>query len=268
MNILVTLNSGYIRPLCVMLKSLLIAQPETKFTIYVINSSLTLEDYKSIDDYLENDRYSTVDIKITDDMLESAPITDRYPREMYYRIFAARYLPKTVDKVLYLDPDLIVLRSLESLYNSAMGSYFFAAASHVNEPLRKLNEIRLQMETSGPYINSGVMLMNIKLLRQFQDFNQVFDYVNKNKKLLLLPDQDIISAIYSDKIIEIDPYIYNMTERLMLLPLSAEKKVTFDWVCENSAVVHYCGRNKPWKEHYIGVLGTLYNNIIRAPMPV
>ena len=267
MNILVTLNSGYIRPLCVMLKSLLIAQPHTHFTIYVINSSLTVEDYRAIEDYLENKRYTAVDIKITDEMLENAPITDRYPREMYYRIFAAKYLPEKVDKILYLDPDLIVLKSLESLYNSAMGTYFFAAASHVNEPLRKLNEIRLQMETSGPYINSGVMLMNIKLLRQNQDYQKVFDYVNKNKKLLLLPDQDIISAIYSDKIIEIDPYIYNMTERLLHLPLSVEKKVNFKWVKKNSAVVHYCGRNKPWKEHYIGQLDVLYDNVVRSPLP-
>ena len=30
------------------------------------------------------------------------------------------------------------------------------------------------------------------------------------------------------------------------------------WVIEHSSVIHYCGRNKPWKEHYIGKLGIFY----------
>ena len=38
-----------------------------------------------------------------------------------------------------------------------------------------------------------------------------------------------------------------------------EKKLNLDWVRENSVVIHYCGRNKPWKSGYVGVLGVFYN---------
>lgn len=261
MNILVTLNSGYIKPLSVMLKSLLKANPKTMFDIYCINKSLTQQDYHIVEEYLNSCWYTITDIKITDEMLAGAPITDRYPREMYYRIFASKYLPQSVDKILYLDPDLVVLKPLNRLYNLDLGDNYFAAASHVNKPLQKLNEVRLQTKTSGPYINSGVMLMNIALLRKEQDFQVIFDYLEKNKSLLFLPDQDIISAVYSDKIYEIDPYIYNMTERLFLLPLSLDRMVDFEWVKTNSAIIHYCGRNKPWKDNYIGFLDKFYKDI-------
>jgi lipopolysaccharide biosynthesis glycosyltransferase len=191
-------------------------------------------------------------------MLKDAPVTDRYPHEMYYRIFAAHFLPKNVEKILYLDPDLVVLKKLDELYNTELGNNYFAAASHVGKALQKLNEIRLQIDNKGPYINSGVMLMNIKLLRQQQNYSAVFEYIEKNRHILFLPDQDIISAVYSDKIITIDPYIYNMTERLLNSPKSLVNNIDFNWVDKNSAIVHYCGRNKPWKENYVGTMDVFY----------
>ncbi len=258
MNILVTLNSGYIKPLCVMLRSLLSSHAQTTFDIYLINKTLTADDYKYLYEKVDGKNYTLHDIKIDDSMLNKAPVTDRYPFEMYYRIFAAKFLPKNIDKILYLDPDLVVIKSLHELYNIDLQDNFLAAASHVGKSLQKINEIRLQMETKGPYINSGVMLMNIKLLREQQDYDDVFEYIQKNKNLLFLPDQDIISAIYSDKIMSIDPYIYNMTERLLISPKSIAKNIDLDWVNKNSAIIHYCGRNKPWKEKYIGFMDNFY----------
>ncbi|MBR2027639.1 MAG: glycosyltransferase family 8 protein [Oscillospiraceae bacterium] len=259
MNILVTLNSGYIKPLCAMLRSLLDTHPDVVLEIYVINKSLTEKDYAFLYSNLEGTNYNIHDIKICDDMLSGAPVSSRYPCEMYYRIFAADFLPPDVDKILYLDPDLIVLKNLEKLYSTDLGDCYFAAASHVNRPLQKLNEIRLQMDKKGPYINSGVMLMNIRLLRTQQDCSKVFEYIEKNKNILFLPDQDIISAVYSDKIIAIDPYIYNMTERMLFSPRSIKNDIDAQWVKENSAIVHYCGRNKPWKASYSGLLGGFYH---------
>lgn len=258
MNILVTLNSGYIKPLCAMLRSLLKTHPDIFFEIYVINKSLSEDDFIFLQNNISENNYCLHDIKISDDMLDSAPVTDRYPTEMYYRIFAAKFLPCDIDRILYLDPDLIVLKNLEELYNIDLGENFFAAASHVGKHLQKINELRLQMYNKGPYINSGVMLMNIKLLREHQNFSTVLNYIEKNKNILILPDQDVISAVYASKIVTIDPYIYNMTERLLISPRSIKKDIDTLWVKENSAIIHYCGRNKPWKRNYIGFLGEFY----------
>lgn len=259
MNILVTLDKGYLKPLCVMLRSLTASNPETEFDIYVLNKSLCGNDFDYISNNVPDNDFKLHDIKIDDSILKDAPVTDRYPKEMYYRIFAAKFLPQNVDKILYLDPDLVVLKPLDRLYSINIEDYCFAAASHVSKPLQKFNEIRLQMDSSGPYINSGVMLMNLEKLRREQDFCEVFDYIEKNKRLLFLPDQDIISAIYSDKILLIDPYIYNMTERMLYHPKSIKNNIDFCWVDQNSAIIHYCGRNKPWKENYNGCLDSIYH---------
>ena len=106
--------------------------------------------------------------------------------------------------------------------------------------------------------------MNIDLLRKEQDFNKVLEYIEKNKNILMLPDQDVISAVYSDKIITVDPYIYNMTERMLHSPKSHTKQIDINWVKENCAIIHYCGRNKPWKENYLGILDELYHRYSRG----
>ncbi len=259
MNILVTLNSGYIRPLGVMLKSLLLAHKNEKFTVYIMNSTLSEGDFAYLETVLPADRIKFTDMKISDEMLEGAPVTDRYPKEMYYRIFASKFLPEYVDRILYLDPDLIVLKPLKQLYETDMGDNYFAAASHVGNILTKVNNLRLNTEDESPYINSGVMLMNISLLRKEQDFSQVFSYIEKYKNMLILPDQDVISAVYGDRIMQIDPFVYNMTERLLLHPDGVEKGINLEWVGANTAIIHFCGRNKPWKENYLGLLGFIWH---------
>ena len=146
MNILVTLDKNYLKHLVVMLYSLLKSNSNVKIAVYVMNSSLTSEDFSYIKNNINSDMMDVVDIKIDNKMLSDAPITDRYPKEMYYRIFAAKYLPKDIDKIIYLDPDLVIINSLEKLYTMDLGDYFFAAASHVWGPISLFNKIRLQME--------------------------------------------------------------------------------------------------------------------------
>lgn len=143
-----------------------------------------------------------------------------------------------------------------------MDDYYFAAASHTGPLLRKLNEIRLDMEEETPYINSGVMLMNLKLLRSKQNFADVFDFIEKRKSFLMLPDQDIISSLYGSKILAFDTFRYNMTENLYIAHAPFEKGLDLNWVRQHSVIIHYCGRNKPWKSTYRGQLNIFYNETV------
>ena len=256
MNILVTLNSNYLNVLIVMLKSLAYSNKHRKFDVYVLNESLTK---KNIEYLKENTmkNINIIDLKIKDKELDNAPVTKRYPKEMYYRIFAAYYLPKKVKKILYLDPDLVVINKIDRLYNMNLDNYYFAAASHTWGLLQTFNQLRLRMKGDNVYINSGVMLMNIKLLRKEQNREDVYQFIRKNKNKLMLPDQDVISGLYANKILPLDPYVYNMTEKLLnqkyFLPHINER-----WIKENSVIIHYCGKNKPWNKSYKGLLNKFY----------
>lgn len=262
-NILVTLNENYIPYLNVMLFSLLRANPEVYFAVYLLHSSVRPEAVSGTRQVLGG-RGELTCITVNDANLKDAPTTDRYPQEMYYRIFAARYLPDTLDRVLYLDPDIIVNGSILLLYDLAMEDYYFAAASHTGKAIHLFNEIRLDMDGDSPYINSGVMLMNLSLLRREQNYEDVFRFIQERKGLLLLPDQDIISGLYGSRIYALNPFRYNMTERLFQAHAPFIKGPDLDWVRAHAVIIHYCGRNKPWKAHYQGQLDVFYREAVSS----
>lgn len=256
MNLLVTLDSGYLHQLGVMLSSLVHSNPEERFDVYVLHSSLTEEELRPIRQLLGENRL--LPIQVQDPSLEDAPTTGRYPVEMYYRIFAARYLPKNLSRILYLDPDLIVKGPIRPLYETPLGDHPFAAASHVQKMVTRINTFRLDMAENSAYINSGILLLNLEQLRRSQQPQQVYDYIEAHKNRLILPDQDVLSALYGSQVLPLDPYRYNLTERLFALRPQAEVWLDLDWVRKNTVIVHYCGRNKPWKPGYVGALGGFY----------
>lgn len=262
MNLLVTLDRNYVPQLNVMLFSALQSDPAAFFDVYILHDEgLSASDLTATRALL-GQRGGLHLIRVDESGLTDAPTSDRYPKAIYYRIFAAKYLPHTLDRVLYLDPDLIVRKSLRTLYGMPMGAAFFAAASHIRAFLHRFNELRLGMGEDDPYINSGVMLMNLEALRAKQDTQAVFDYMERHKGRLMLPDQDIISALYGQSIIPLDPIQYNMTEKLFTLHRFNGDGMTLDDVRQRSAVIHYCGRNKPWKSGYVGELDVFYNETV------
>ncbi len=261
-NILVTLDENYLPHLNVMLSTLIRFNPDCVFDIYLLHTSIGQDALKPTEAVLGN-AGRLISIQAQDLELGNAPTTSRYPKEIYYRIFAARFLPDTLDRVLYLDPDLVVNGSILPLYQMDMGDYYFAAASHTGPLLQKVNTLRLDMEEDSPYINSGVMLMNLAILRREQNFEDVFRFIEKRKNFLVLPDHDIISGLYGSKIYALDTFRYNMTERLYQMHAPFEKGLDIEWVRKNSVIIHYCGRNKPWKENYVGQLDVFYKEAVK-----
>lgn len=268
-HILVTLDRGYLRQLLVMLTSLTTSDPHSRFEVHVMNSSLSEGDLHYLRGRLRPGSCGVHDIKISDGMLAGAPVEERYPREMYYRLFAAQFLPAEIPRVIYLDPDLVVLGSLRPLWEMEMGESFFAACSHLHRTFRRLNELRLDLPHESAYANSGVLLMNLDALRQQQDIGEVLRYIGENRQKLLLPDQDVINVLYGKRIIELNSLVFNLSDRYYrfynLNPQNV--RVDLEWVRKNTVIVHYCGRNKPWKPGYHGKLGVFYQEFeLRTPV--
>lgn len=78
-----------------------------------------------------------------------------------------------------------------------------------------------------------------------------------------MPDQDIIVGVFGKDIKLIDELKYNLGERaLNLYNLNNPKEpINLKWVCKNTVIIHYYGRNKPWKKNYIGILNCFYEKV-------
>lgn len=236
---------------------------EDGYDIYILHSDLQAQDQIYLMPQIK-DQDTRVHFQFVDPSLfASFPESDRYPRLIYYRIFAASLLPAEVDKILYLDGDTIVINPLDELYEMELEGNYFLACTHVRKFLNKINQYRLGMEEESTYINSGVMLMNLRELREKQNIKEVMSFVEKKRRYLTLPDQDIITALYGDKTGILNAMKYNLSDRMISFYNAdpSHKKIDLKWVRENAVVIHYYGKQKPWKKNYLGMLDVFYHEV-------
>lgn len=85
----------------------------------------------------------------------------------------------------------------------------------------------------------------------------------RKKSILFLPDQDILTALYGNHVKLLDSLRYNLSDRVLAFHNADLQNERLDaaWVRENSVILHYCGRAKPWKENYRGSLGVFYQEL-------
>ncbi|MDO5047035.1 MAG: glycosyltransferase family 8 protein [Anaerococcus sp.] len=263
MNILITLDRNYLGPLRIMLASMFINNPNKTFDIYLIADGFLDADYQMLDKL--TGRFDSR-IKIVDfdkSIFGQAPSLRYYSRAMYYRLLAADLLPKNLDRILYLDPDILLINKIDRLYNIDFSDNLFAGASHTDSLgiIDTVNKIRLSNYNAESYFNSGVLMMNLKMMRKLVEKEDVFAYIKDKGKGLLLPDQDALNALYGHKILAVDDSIYNYDTRHFRKHLLNSKGVkNFDWISKNTVILHYCGKNKPWHEDYIGYFALIYKH--------
>lgn len=266
MNILLTINKKYVKFVNILLNSIQLSNKDTKFDVYILHRELDIEDKNIIESGLDLNKFNIKMIKIDEEEVKNFPqYQKRYPKEIYFRLFATKYLPENINKILYLDSDTLVINKLDELYNMDFEGNFYIATTHVKKILRKINEVRLRIDDDVPYINTGVLLINLKELRKIDVQKEVCEFVENNSKKLMLPDQDIITALYGNKIKIVDALRYNLGDRdLNLYNLNHIKDpIGLKWVKENTVIIHYYGRNKPWNKNYRGKLGVFYYRLER-----
>lgn len=259
MNLLFAINRNFTKLLCGCLNSVAKNGGAEHYHAYILHSDLQKED---IDLIRENapEQVSCSFLEIDEAIFEGFPESSRYPRQIYYRLVAPLLLPQNLDRILYLDVDLVVINSLQELYHRDFGGHFYIACSHTREFLTKFNQVRLGVEEDVPYINTGVMVMNLPALRKNLTLDQIRETAQKKMHTFLLPDQDLLTIMYGEHILLADPLRYNLSDRLLHLHNAdpRNEKLDLQWVRENAVIIHYYGKNKPWKDGYNGILDTLY----------
>lgn len=260
MNILVTLNSNYILPLKVMLWSLFFNNQYQNFNIYLMHSSISSEEIDDLQQFIAENGHELFEVKINEKYFENAPVLMHYTKEMYYRLLAYKFLPASLDRILYLDPDILVINPIDELYNTDIDDYLYAAAYH-DIPVKEINRIRLRAYDMEAYFNSGVLLMNLHLQRERINEEEIYTFVEKNKNRLIMPDQDILNALYCKEIKKLSEIKYNYDVRYYYYnKILSNGEVGMDYIMCNTSILHFCGKKKPWQKNYSGKFYSLYKH--------
>ena len=260
-SLLFTLDDGYTPQLRTLLTSAWISNPGERFSIFLLQSSIPEKEIRAFQAWCGERDWTLCSIPVDDSLFSSAPSTKQYPKEMYYRLLSPHMLPTDITRILYLDPDMLIINPLRPLWEMDIGNSLMAAASHtgITEIIGGVNRLRLGVPND--YYNSGVLLIDTEKGRKEIVPGAVFHYAEEHAKELLLPDQDILNALYGERIYPLDDAIWNYDARnysSYLLRSSGEMNEA--WVMQHTAILHFCGKAKPWKKAYIYRFGLLYRH--------
>ena len=263
-KLLVTLDDNYVPPLQVLLTSLHTSNPGERFTLYLMHSSLSAEALTEVEALCELYGIGLQPVAVGSGLFENAPVTKQYPQEMYYRLLTPQLLPGDVHRVLYLDPDTLVINPLRPLWETDLGSCIYAAASHKGktELVAGINQVRLGTESK--YFNSGVLLIDLDAARRKVVPEEIFAYVERHARELVLPDQDVLNALYGERTLELDDAVWNYDARnFNTYLLRSGGECDLDWVLSHTSILHFCGKSKPWQPGYLHRFGVLYKHYIQ-----
>lgn len=171
---------------------------------------------------------------------------------MLYRLFLPRLL-SSLDKIIYLDGDIFVMKDLSNLWNIDIDGYSLAAVPDIKETqhdIRTLRYYRKQKLDADRYFNSGVLLMNLKYIRHHGDLaTEYLSYIQKFSHTLML-DQDFLNYMFQESTrllpasfnfiaYNLDKLTETVASKQVIVHLAGVYKA---WNCRNSFVISYFTR--------------------------
>jgi lipopolysaccharide biosynthesis glycosyltransferase len=196
-----------------------------------------------------------------------------WPHAIFLRLLIGSLLPATVKRVIYLDTDVIVRADLTELWETPLhGCPVAAAKNHVpstwgEHGLATFRD-KAGLDPSGPYFNSGVLLIDLDVWRRERVEERSLEFAHRYAAELPYPDQDALNAVLVDRWRVLPPE-WNVLSTVYVLsawPDSELKQelLANEWTVLNGPkVVHYIGQPKPWMPASTHPLRDLFRRHLR-----
>ena len=238
-----TIDDGYAPYLHVALISLIKnASKDRRYKIIVVYQELNEENRnnlaKLVEDYPNFEmefKFMKQSLDMITDRIENRLRSDYFTMTIYFRIFIPDMYPE-YDKAIYIDSDIIVPGDISELYDTDMHDNLIGVVT--DGSVNDVPELQRYMTESlglklGDYFNSGMLLMNMKELRNVHLAEHFLYLLNKYHFDCVAPDQDYLNSMCYGKIEYLDSGWDAMPNR---------NKPEI----ENPKIIHYNLFDKPW----------------------
>ena len=219
-NICLYCDNNNIKQAGVLIASILDnAKSDDNLNLYILNKNLTEENQKELQtlNFIKNSLIKFIQLNGQNHSGD----------ENFYCINLASILPE-IDKIIYLNSNLVVNTSLSELFNIDLGSFVIAGVSDSKKNKKRKNE--------SSYINTDMLLMDLSKIR-FQNIERSFtDYINKNKTQKI-NEQQIINDVLQGKIKLLNPKWNLQSQDFTTRSLYTK----YPWI------INYSGKEKPWQ---------------------
>lgn len=177
-------------------------------------------------------------------------ISKRYSAAALYRLLLPDLLPQ-LDRILYLDCDIIIRRDISSLFESVQLDGNLLAAVHEPPIENQASAWKGLGIDPDLYFNSGFLILNLELMRREQSVQAIFRLLQDDS--LEFPDQDALNIVCRHRVLYLPPY-YNAIRTFFIDRYNPEFLSFYSdndlLQVRESGNIHYTG-GKPWRMYSV-----------------
>lgn len=245
-NICFSSDNNYAKHMgCAITSILYHAKVRDCYNFYILDGGISQKNKNKIEKLKKIKDFNIEYYSINSTDFEHCPMTnyvEYITRSTYYR-FKIPSLLRNVDKVLYLDCDIIAANDIEELFATNIDNYYMAAVPEVfNDYHRK----RLEYQEKQYYCNAGVLLINNKKWIEDNIEKKLFEYAINPWREIIYQDQDILNEVLRNKIKYL-PLYWNLQHDAMFhansFPYHEKERIL---AIDNPKIIHFTNRKKPW----------------------
>ncbi len=225
----------WLAPLLVSIKK----TTKSKVDIYVLFNDLSKENMSKLTSVVSDTHLKIHFTKMTSDF--SFYVPKQWPLPALFRLKADSALPH-VNKIIYLDIDTLVYRDLKDLWETHLGNNYLAACYGLDKE-RKLGEIDPEQKVKC-YFNSGVLLMNLKQMRQDKIGEKCLKMMRHFNHQLKAPDQDVLNVVCAGKIQPLSSS-WNWYVSMARRKQRKLKNIFAEYFSPQPSIIHYYSQYKP-----------------------
>ena len=270
--VLCAADENYVMPLAVTLHSAAShLKPGARLNVLLMDGGMSESSWQGLKETFVDLPIDVHVLRPDVDSVSDLVISHHITHAAYFRLLAAKLLPDTIDKVIYLDSDVLVQEDLSQLWQAELGDNYCLAVPDIACPfidarkadsnfkksspyLASLCPIRnwkeLGLDPTARYFNSGVMVLNIARWREEQVEDKLLDCLRKNEKFVWCWDQYALNVVFAGQWDEL-PLRWNQGAHAFEFPSIDHSPLSTDEFREmrdNPAIIHYTTEWKPW--HY------------------
>ena len=274
-------DDNYAQPLTVMLHSAASNLRSGRLQVILMDGGLTENSWGALKESLHD---LPVDILIVNpdrSKLRDLATSHHITHTAYFRLMAAELLPSWLDKVIYLDSDVLVKDDLGKLWDEPIEDHYCLAVPDIACPFvdarmggdnrRKANPYMaalspipnwksLGLAGSSMYFNSGVMVLNLARWRRENISTRLLRCLRENPEHVWCWDQYALNVVFSEQWGQLD-YRWNQGAHVFEYPdetCSPIELKQFQSMRDEPSIIHFTTEWKPWQHRPYHPLASMY----------
>ena len=248
-HIAVACDNSFVNHTIVTLHSLKKFNSNRTFFVHILDSGISGKFRLKFKLFLFRFGFKFQFYKIDYSQIKNAPVSHHVNLASYNRLFLSNILNEKIERVLYLDSDIIVLGQIDTLLDCDIKDFFVCAAAEI---ITNSDRNRLELNSFDQYFNAGVLVVNLKKWREENIFSKFVDFISKNSHKIKYWDQDVLNYCLKNKWLRLHQK-YNLTH-FYFYPNDYTpsyfglNETQYEETQKDPIIIHFTSHQKPWIE--------------------